>query len=104
MDQDWTAGGCERPEPVPAYVGQAADAAAASLGAPSDEQRFKLGEGMNEFRIELRNALPLPANADLPVLERTWSKGECRLTLWSVERGGKWQVVRATRWPGGAQF
>lgn len=104
VGEDWASKGCDQPEPMPQFVGQEADAAAHALGTPEAEERFALGKGMNEFRVELRNDFPLPANADLMVLERTWAKDDCRLTLWAVERSGAWRVARATRWPAGATF
>lgn len=104
MEHDWASTNCERPEPVPTYAGQDRDAASAGLGKPASEEQFGLAAGMNEFRIELRNDLPLPANASVQVNERTWAHEDCRLTLWSVERNGKWQVVRAMRWPAGTDF
>lgn len=104
MTQRWASDGCERPEALADFAGQNAETAAAALGQPISDETFQLGKGMNEFRIELQNVLPLPANAALQVRERSWAEGDCRLTLWSTERGGKAQVVRAVRWPAGAEF
>ncbi len=104
METDWWSGGCERPETMAGFAGQDATAAGTKLGKPIGDERFALGEGMNEFRIELSNDLPLPANAAIQVHERTWAAGDCRLTLWSTERDGTARVVRAMRWPAGAEF
>lgn len=104
MDTHWAKGGCEKPEPVSVFNGQDTAAVAGALGKPMVHERFKLGEGMNEFRIELQNDFPLPANADLSVQEQTWAKDGCRLTLWSVAREGALRVIRATRWPEGLEF
>lgn len=104
MTLSWADAGCTGPEALSAFTGQDVEEASASLGKPLAEERFLLGEGMNEFRVELRNDLPLPANAQLPVLERSWAQGDCRLTLWAVERDGGWRVIRALRWPAGAEF
>lgn len=104
MGQDWARHGCEQPEPVSTFSGQSVAAVTAELGEPARSERFLLGEGMNEFRVELRNDLPLPANARLPVMEYSWAEGDCRLTAWAVERHGVWTVIRATRWPAGAEF
>lgn len=104
MERSWTEMGCERPEAVSAFVGHPIKTASAELGDPISRERFGLADGMNEFRIELRNVLPLPANSATQVEERTWAKGDCRLTLWSVERDGDWRVIHAMRWPAGAEF
>lgn len=103
MTPDWTRDGCEAPEDAPAFVGKT-ETALASLGKPAREARFALGAETNEFRIELQNLYPLPANAALPVIERTWTHQGCNLTIWLVEKDGGWTSVRALRWPEGVEF
>jgi hypothetical protein len=103
MTPDWTRDGCAAPENFPDFVGKA-EAALASLGKPAREERFALGAETNEFRIELQNLYPLPANAALPVIERTWTHQGCNLTIWLVEKQGGWTSVRALRWPEGVEF
>lgn len=103
MTTDWTRGGCEAPENAPDFVGKA-EAALAPLGKPVREERFELGAETNEFRIELQNLYPLPANAALPVIERTWTHQGCNLTIWLVGKDGGWTSVRALRWPEGVEF
>lgn len=101
---DWAAKPCGQVEPAPTYVGRHDDAVNTMLGPPSYDEQFSLGPGMNEFRIELLNQFPLPANAHLQVRERTWAGEDCRLTLWAVQRADAWTVVHAIRWPAGSSF
>jgi len=103
MTPDWTRGGCDAPKDAPDFVGKT-EAALASLGKPAREERFALGAETNEFRIELQNLYPLPANAALRVIERTWAHKGCNLTIWLVEKDGGWTSVRALRWPDGVEF
>lgn len=100
---DWSRKECDAPQNAPDFADKT-ESALAALGKPTREERFALGKGMNEFRIELLNIYPMATNAALPVMERTWSRKGCNLTIWFVEKRGVWTSVRASRWPDGVQF
>ena len=101
---DWAAEGCSSPRTDTRWNGQPLSAVIGELGQPARDERFALGEGINEFRIELQNLFPLPANADLAVLESHWEAGNCRLTLWSVGDGDTQTVRLGSMWPADAEF
>lgn len=104
MQDDWTRDGCDRPETVAAYANLTDDELTVRLGQPHRQSEFALGAGMNEFRIELLNQFPLPANANLQVTERTWKHERCNLTIWSVQQETRLNSVIAVRWPADALF
>ena len=81
-----------------------ASAAIAALGAPVKEARFTLAEPIPEFRVKLLNHFQLPRDAATAIRERTWSSGDCRLTIWFARRDGGWYPVDQLRWSADDEF
>lgn len=100
----WKASGCEAPESTDAYTGQSQADVERANGAAGLAEDFRLGDGVNEFRIELLNLYPLPANNDLLVRELGWADGDCRLTVWFTRAGDAWIARQAVIWPANAEF
>ena len=102
---DWAATGCaDRPAPLPVTMGRSDAELAALLGPSTLIERFPFGRAVGEFRVGLRNHLRMPADAEVIVTERTWLNGECRLTVWSIQRNGTQTAIDSLIWSKGLQF
>lgn len=75
-----------------------------ALGRPASETRFTLSDPVSEFRVKLLNHFMLPRDAATRILEQTWSRGDCRLTIWSAASGGVWRPVERLNWSAGDEF
>lgn len=100
----WKASGCEIPESTDAYAGQSQADVERTNGPARLVEEFRLADGVNEFRIELLNLYPLPANGDLLIRELEWMDGDCRLTVWFIQDGDEWIARHGLIWPVNAEF
>jgi hypothetical protein len=106
MAKDWASEGCEGVTKVSGLDGQSAERIAKLLGEPERKETFRLGERPDEFHVMLQNHYPLTktANAMVEIQEWTWSKGDCRLTLWLHKKGTDWVGLENVRYPADAEF
>lgn len=109
----WDASACgddayknARMERHPDLIGRSPDTLAASFGAPSAREDFRVGEPVGTFYGALGNRRPPPPNAGAPAPARawTWTKNKCNFSVFFLQRDGKWGAVEAFEWSVGADF
>ena len=102
----WAVVPCTRVEALPGLKGLGEGEIESLFGRAQAQSSFLLGERLDEFHIVLQNTYPLskPKNRELPVREWTWSKGDCKLTVWFHEVNKTWSVFENSRYPASAEF
>lgn len=92
-------------KPLNAAIGQTEAQVIKLWGKPDAQTEFRMVEaGGQEFRIELQNTYPLPANADVRIRELTWNTGPVRETVWFHRIKGEWRGLHAKRWHKDMEF
>lgn len=88
----------------PALMGRSPEILAASFGAPSAREDFRVGEPVGTFYGALGRRQPPPPNAGAPARQWTWTRNGCNFSVFFLQRGGRWSAVDAFEWPVGADF
>ena len=106
MAKDWASGKCEGITRVDGLDGQTDSQIAKLLGEPERKETFRLSDRPDEFHITLQNHYPLSraANRDVQMQEWTWTKGQCRLTVWLHKKNAVWVGLENIRYSTDAEF
>jgi hypothetical protein len=98
-DTTWAAA-CPIPTDAPqAPIGHTAAALTKRYGSAAKDARFVLGEALDPVRMSVRTVLSAPDDLKRDIREMSWLAGECELTVWLAQRGGREVAVQTMRGP-----